>query len=359
MAVNTRFVQVYIFLAMVCHEVSMSKLVTVVRLSGSTGEEGVSLTSSMVATALMALVAVAVMKLFSNYQQATGTLGLMEKRATILKHYGEVLVSGWDNTKQQNSTLTGAIAVYGRDNTTPVIPQTGLYLSRDLYTADTAANGWWKVSATGATLTGAPIDATTATLIGVTLKVSFDHDKHPDLKTRLSEREQVVFFHHNIRDTHTDCSTDNANKVMIQYDFISNFTRCSTWPLVKISQSTGCADALIGFDPLEFTAAKKYQLHTKYGGIAIKPRSCGTTGYITAVSSCGDITCDPVRSTVTPCSSWLNEIGASGGTNCIPGPEGPMGPDGSLITEDVLVTSCPTTCLNGNPVHDHGKQYPP
>ena len=341
----------------------MSKLITVVRPFFAAEEHGTTLISVMVTSVLMALVAMSVTQLFSNQTRAMGTLGLMEKREIILKHYREVLVSGWDNTKQQNTTLTGAIAVYGRDNATPVIPSTGLYLGDDIYSADTATDGWWKVTATGATLTGAPINAATATLLSVTLKVAFRSDKHPDLKTKLADKELVVFFHHNIKDTNTDCDKDNANKAIIQYDFISNFKKCSKWPLVRISQSSG-ASALLGFDPVEFTAAKKYQLHTEYGGITVTPKDCGQAKYVTSISNLGEIACEITKSTLSLslCRGYLNTISASGNTTCVSGPQGPRGEAGELEKHECLVKSCPSSCPSSPPPYQScqppGKQSP-
>ena len=290
-------------------------------------KSGVTLTSVVVAVALSGVLSLVAAQLFKSQRSAMATLGIMEARSTILKHYEGVLVAGWDQTRKSNSTLTGALNVYYRSSSTPLIPSTGLYLGDDIYTSD--SNGWWKVTATGATLTGAPINSLTAALVSVTLKVEFDPSRHPYLKTELSAKERVVFFHHNVTSTATECGD---HKAIIQYDFISNFHVCSTWPLVKISQSSGSGDALVGFDPAQFTAANKYQLHTKYEGTTASPINCGPNGFISSISNTGVITCSPksTASTIglTQCSSYVNSLSESG-VVCDSGPPGPTGPDGS------------------------------
>ena len=316
-------------------------------------EGGVTITSVLVAMVLLGIISVSVIQMFDNQTKAMRMMGLLEKRALILKHYSEILVSGWDNTKQNNSSLSGAIAVYNRNSSTAVIPSTGLYLGRDLYTAN--ANGWWQVTATGATLTGVPINSVTETLISVTLKVTFDPAKHPEVKTKLAAQEQVVFFHHNVRDTNTHCNASNDNKAITQYDFISNFKKCSTWPLIRISQSTG-STALLGFDATYFTAANKYQLHTKYGGVTAQPVTC-TNGYITSISVTGVITCSSSFCPITPssCRSYVNAVANCGAISCDSGPPGDPGRDGELVGGVVVMPGdgcsrgdkgciCPSVC---------------
>lgn len=330
------------------------KLSAPIRPSLTTCKRGVTLTSVVVATALMSLVAVAVTKMFINQERAMGTLGLLEKRVTILKHYGEVVVAGWDRTKQQILTgfTTGAIAIYYRDDTMPQIPITGLYLGHDLHTAVPVADGWWKITATAQTLTGTPINSATDTLIKVTLKIIFYPNKHPSLKTKLAEQERVIFFHHNVAASNTDCDVSNVNKAIIQYDFISNFTRCSKRPLVRISQQTNCGEALLGFDPAQFTSTNKWQLHTTYGGTTLMATACGVSRYIESISACGNVTCSPPSHCTLPlpsCSTYVNTISCSS-ISCDPGPEGPQGPDGTLLKNHQRVDDCnsaPTTCPGG------------
>ena len=323
----------------------MLKSDSTVYKSLTVNESGVTLTSVVVAVALSGVLSLVAAQLFKSQRSAMATLGIMEARSTILKHYEGVLVAGWDQTRKSNSTLLGALSVYYRSTTTPLIPSTGLYLGDDIYTSD--SNGWWKVTATGATLTGAPINSLTAALVSVTLKVEFDPSRHPYLKTELSAKERVVFFHHNVTSTATLCGD---NKAIIQYDFISNFHMCSTWPLVKISQSSGSGDALVGFDPAQFTAANKNQLHTKYDDTTASPNDCGPTGYVSAISDTGQITCS-TKSTalstgLTSCSSYVNSISSSG-VGCDAGPPGPTGADGQIHDVSIRLGKtepCPSSC---------------
>ena len=273
------------------------KLLKDIKLTVVTENRGLTITSVMIATVLMGIVAAVSAQLFSNQINAVATVELIEERTVILKHYGEVLISGWDNTKQKNnsldSSLTGSVAidVYTRTGTLPTIPVSGLYLTGSLYTAASAATGWWKVTATANKLTGTPVSNP---LLSVTLRVAFTPSKHPNVKMKLADLDNVIFFHHNIKGSNTDC---HDNTSIIQYDFISNFKKCSTWPLVRISQSGGGGNALLGFDPTEFTAAKKYQLHPVYDGVIIDPTSCAAPSYITSISSRGAVTCSSSHTT--------------------------------------------------------------
>lgn len=329
-----------------------------IKLLVITENHGVTITSVMIATVLMGVVAAVGAQLFSNQASALETVVMIEERAVILKHYGEVLVSGWDNTKQRNNSLASSligppvsIDVYTRTGTLPTIPASGLYLTDSLYTAATSTTGWWKVTVTASKLTGSPLSDP---LISVTLRVTFIPSKHPNVKMKLADLDNVIFFHHNIKDSNTDC---HDNKSIIQYDFISNFKKCSTWAMVKISSSGGSGNALLGFDPTEFTAIKKYQLHPIYDGVIIDPTSCAASKYITSISSSGVVTCSSSHTTSTGggCTTGQIRSISSSGVSCELGPPGPTGPPGPRGPPGTLSTStsntatiysgsCPSSC---------------
>ena len=246
---------------------------------------GVTITSVLVATALAGIVSAVVAQLITNQSKVMRTLSLREERENLLKHYRNTLVSGWDNT-----LASGCGALYDRDGNVAV-PSGGLTVkSDDLYTSTSNADGWWKVtyecddvsssiyaSDKYETVDGSGLHSETHRK--VTLNIEFLKDKHPHISAKLAERKEQFYMHQEKRlSTDTDCSDEdnltrtNALKtdidqvptslwaggvpssfplykgdgVVIQYDFETNYTKCSQVPFVKQGSCPHDA-AIIGF----------------------------------------------------------------------------------------------------------------
>ena len=239
---------------------------------------GMSLMSVMVSTVLMAIIALTVTRLFVNQDTVIRTVALRDERLRLLEHYRNVIIDGWDNTRSKLSgtTISGAIAIYDRGNTLR-IPSAGLTLGANgLYQSD--SSGWWTVktsasSASSKEMLQSPKENTNEeeTIVSVKLSVSFDPDKHPTVKTELKEIAEMVFLHNNVTNlTNTQCGVatgavppdpthpsqlDSSGSsfyegegAIVQYDFKSNYTKCSQVPLVDLSvQSSNDAQVLRGF----------------------------------------------------------------------------------------------------------------
>lgn len=239
---------------------------------------GMTLMSVMVAVALAGIVALAVARLLGNQSKTMTVIRLREQREELLKHYKNVVVSGWDSTR---STCSGNVCARNGDI---IIPTSGtLYLAEDLYdynyTGGTA-NHWWKVTANRVGVSsGSVLQADSyvksESLMAVEVRVEFIPKEHPVVKTRLAPREEIVFLHHNtdsaLPSNSTQClgghltqKYDSGDPIysgagaIIQYDFNSNYTKCSQVPLVK---NEDCAKgALLGFLRTQKTGTLKEQL---------------------------------------------------------------------------------------------------
>ena len=225
---------------------------------------GITLMSVMVATALLGVVALATMRLFVNQNTVIRTVALKDERIRILEHYRNVVIGGWDKTRSEWGG-SGAIAVYDRSGSMRV-SGSGLTLGENgLYQAD--PNGWWTVQADAALGSGVAVPQSyqanrPETIVSVKMSVSFDPEKHPSVKTKMGKVEEIVFLHNNITNTsNTQCSGAHPSKLkadgtpfylgeaaIIQYDFKSNYTKCSQVPLVNLSiQPTQPSQVLTGF----------------------------------------------------------------------------------------------------------------
>ena len=245
---------------------------------------GMTLMSVMVAVALAGIVALAVARLLGNQSKTMSVVRLREQREELLKHYKNIVISGWDATR---SSCSAAICARNGD---AIIPTGGLYLADDLYEYEHlnpgrgTADRWWKVSVAKRTPSSGAIlhadnYAELESLMTVEVTVEFIRKEHQVVNTRLAEREEIVFLHHN---TPTALNANRAQCVsghltqqykgplsyagplysgaggIIQYDFNSDYTKCSQVPLVN---TRSCPlSAIIGFLRTQDTGTLKEQL---------------------------------------------------------------------------------------------------
>ena len=247
--------------------------------------KGATITSVLVATALAGIVSAIVAQLINNQSKVIRTLSLREERENLLKHYRNTLVSGWDNT-----LANGCSALYDRDGDVAV-PSGGLKVkSDDLYSSTSVSDGYWEVqfncdSKSGSMFAGDKYETThgsglhSETHREVTLTVKFLKDEHPHISTKLATREEMFYMHQQKRlASNTDCanasnrSRRNSFKpdidrvpaslfggtrpdsfplykgegAVIQYDFNTNYVKCSQVPLVKPGSCAHDA-AIVGF----------------------------------------------------------------------------------------------------------------
>ena len=264
---------------------------------------GITLMSVMVATALLGVVALATMRLFVNQNIVIRTVALKDERIRILEHYRNVVIGGWDKTRSVWGG-SGAIAVYDRSGSMRV-SGSGLTLGENgLYQAD--PNGWWTVQADAALGSGVAVPqsfqaAKSENIVSVKMSVSFDPEKHPSVKTKMGKVEEIVFLHNNITNTsNTKCSGAHPSKLkadgtpfylgeaaIIQYDFKSNYTKCSQVPLVDLSvQPTGAEDVLRGFQSSGGIVTGKPAYSEEY--ITVTNTSCSTPyDYVYKIDSSG------------------------------------------------------------------------
>ena len=250
---------------------------------------GMTLMSVMVAVALAGIVALAVARLLGNQSKTMSVVRLREQREELLKHYKNIVISGWDATRQ-SSKCSGNICARNSDIIIPTANGGALYLAEDLYdynyTGGTA-NRWWKVSVNKSTFdSGAILQADNyakpESLMTVEVIVEFIRKEHPVVNIKLATREEIVFLHHNTstaipRANSTQCISGHLTQQyagslpyrgplysgpggIIQYDFESNYTKCSQVPLVN-SKSCGLG-ALLGFFRDRKTGTLKEQLIT-------------------------------------------------------------------------------------------------
>lgn len=240
---------------------------------------GMTLMSVMVAVALAGIVALAVARLLGNQSKTMTVIRLREQREELLKHYKNVVVSGWDSTR---STCSGNVCARNGDI---IIPTSGtLYLAEDLYAYNYTggtANRWWKVTANRVGVSsGSVLQADSyvksESLMAVEVRVEFIPNEHPVVKTRLAPREEIVFLHHNTSSALASNSTQclgghltqryqsgdpiySGTGAIIQYDFNSNYTKCSQVPLV-IHRASDPKEAMLGFFRNQRTGTLKEQL---------------------------------------------------------------------------------------------------
>ena len=244
---------------------------------------GMTLMSVMVAVALAGIVALAVARLLGNQSQTMSVVRLREQREELLKHYKNIVISGWDATR------SGCTAEICARNGDLIIPTGGLYLADRLYdynyTGGTA-NRWWKVSVVERPLfSGSVLQADNyaepESLMAVEVKVEFIRKEHPVVNVRLAEHEEIVFLHHNtsgaLDANSTQCESGHLTQqyrgplpyagplysgtgAIIQYDFESNYTKCSQVPLVNTRSCDN--SAILGFFRDRRTGTLKEQLIT-------------------------------------------------------------------------------------------------
>ena len=175
---------------------------------------GMTLMSVMVAVALAGVVALAVARLLGNQTKAMTVIRLREQRENLLKHYKNIVVSGWDATRE---SCGGAVCTRQRG---VIIPGGGLYLADDLYdynyTGGTAER-WWHVTTERVDLSSGDIlqadsYAAAEDMVAMRVKVDFRRKEHPLINFKLAPREEIVFLHHN-----TSTALD------------SNSTQCEVW----------------------------------------------------------------------------------------------------------------------------------
>ena len=231
---------------------------------------GMTIMSVVVAASLAGIVALAIGRLISGQAETMTAIKLREQREELLKHYKNIVVSGWDATRRGD--CAGMICDRSKSVVIPLANGNALYLANNLYdynyTGGTA-DRWWKVSVEknsplGGSVLQADSYAETTPLVAVTVKVEFIRKEHPTVRTAIAKREEIVFLHHNTRAARdsdgTVCSLgthqtqrDSSGSALyhgvggiVQYDFNSNYTKCSQVPLVNAESCTG-SGALIGF----------------------------------------------------------------------------------------------------------------
>lgn len=289
--------------------------------------KGVTITSVLVATALAGVVAAVVSQLITNQSKVMRTLTLREERENLLKHYRNTLISGWDHT-----LTNGCSDLYNRDGNV-ALPSAGLKVkSDDLYSSTSAADGYWEVkfscgNKSGSIFASDKYDSagggfSSETHREVTLTVNFLKDSHPHISTKLAERQEKFYMHQQNRLAgDTDCrieenptrintlasDIDQVPKILwgppssgylppedtgqrpplkgggayalykgegavIQYDFNTNYTKCSQVPLVR---EGACAHdaAIVGFwGTMERTTPTL--CHDSQGASPSTPRLC-------------------------------------------------------------------------------------
>ena len=270
---------------------------------GGSVRSGMTLMSVMVAVALAGIVALAVARLLGNQTKTMAVIRLREQREHLLKHYKNIVVSGWDATR---SGCSGAVCTRTSGVIIPGNYGNGtLYLADDLYEYEHlnpsrgTADRWWKVTAERVDLSSGGIlqsDKYVASerMVAMRVKVDFVRKEHPLVNVKLASRDEIVFLHHNTRaaisSNITQCDKTGAihktqldgggrqlysgEGALIQYDFISNYSKCSQVPLVK--SGTTCAnnfEALLGFFRTQNTGTLREQLVTGKGICSIRDKN--------------------------------------------------------------------------------------
>ncbi len=286
---------------------------------------GMTLMSVIVAAALAGIVALAVARLLGNQSKVMTVVRLREQREHLLKHYKNIVVSGWDATRH---SCSGEICTRDMNSsgTNVVIPSANgnaLYLGDDLYEYDYTggtAGRWWKVTANKISISGGSMLQADSyvqrdTLMAVEVKVEFIRKEHPVVNVKLASREEVVFLHHNtssaLLDNSTDCSNPagrphrtqrdedgsalySGSGAIIQYDFKTNYAKCSQVPLVEhlncdkgallgFFRSSSTPPELVSGKPICSTADHANSLAGIRGGTekrTVEAIDCSGSGYI-------------------------------------------------------------------------------
>ena len=239
---------------------------------------GMTIMSVVVAASLAGIVAMAIGRLIGNQAETMTAIKLREQRETLLKHYKNIVVAGWDATRTTCQGAGGVICDRRGGVIIPTANGSALYLADNLYDYDYTggtAERWWKITADkddslmSGSVTHSDSYAKPESLVAVKVKVEFIRKEHPTVNTTLADREEIVFLHHNtgsaIGSNDTSCAADSRGSVhhltqkdssgsalyhgagaMVQYDLNSNYTKCSQVPLVNAEACTG-SGALLGF----------------------------------------------------------------------------------------------------------------
>ena len=223
---------------------------------GQTAErnKGATLTSFMVAAALAGIVGLTIMRLATTQGKALFVISLLEEREHLLKHYVNILVSGWDKTRTvtnppfDNTPLNvydrdGTVAIKSDGTTTPKHPTP-------------TGKPWWTIKAFATDVA--------ASAVRVRVTISFDDTKHTidNLGKVIADREEWVYLHSpNITASespalNTDCRSNahpsrkglySGQGALVQYDFNTNYAKCSNVPLVQ-DKVCSTSTPIIGID---------------------------------------------------------------------------------------------------------------
>ena len=337
---------------------------------------GMTIISVVVAASLAGIVALAIGRLIGSQAQTMTAIKLREQREELLKHYKHIVVSGWDATRGGSCSgvicdRSGNIVIPYANGSALYLPDTdppptgsGLY---DYGHTGGTADRWWKVTAhkklidsgSAGRVLQADTYAQPDALIAMSVKVEFIRDEHPTVSTRLADSEEIVFLHHNtsgaVGSNDTDCKDGDhltqlrtsggsalysGTGAIVQYDFNSNYTKCSQVPLVVplVNEATvaGTAGALIGFFRASGTGAQLVTgnpiYSTKHHGSAlaeisgssekrtVKAIDCSGRGYIKQINSNEEPVCvspsgvtpERVAAQSVPLADW-RELEADGG----------------------------------------------
>lgn len=251
----------------------------------------------MVAAVLAGIVGITIMRLATSQGKALFVVTLLEEREHLLKHYANTLVNGWDKTRSETNPPYNntSLKVYDRDGSI-VIPAVGL---------EVPDKSWWKVKAFATSITG----SSTEKVARVKIVISFDGSKHTisNLGKVIADREEWVYLHSpNIKDSqspsiNTNCIgnahpsqknlySSTAQGALVQYDFNSNYAKCSSVPLIK---DRICADSnpIVGFDKSGAPICSTYT-------VSVVTNQCSPPGssdenFIQRIKSDGSIECNP------------------------------------------------------------------
>ena len=215
-------------------------------------ERGATLVSFMVAAVLAGIVGITVMRLATTQGKALVVITLLEEREQVLKNYANILVEGWDRTRDVSKSETTRppynntpLKVYNRDET--------LAIKSD-GTTTSPNKAWWKVKALATSITDSSVK--------VEIIITFDNSKHwANLGKVIADREEWVYLHSpnitasqspslnmNCTDnTHPSRTGYSGEGAIIQYDFNTNYTKCSSVPLIQ-PLTCNTSNPIIGFN---------------------------------------------------------------------------------------------------------------
>ena len=142
--------------------------------------------SVMMAVALSGTLAVAVMRILTSQARVMKQLEVREQRMQLLRHYREAVNAGLLHT------LTGRCGAgnYCSANGRVLIPNTGLYLGRNLYDyGNTSGSGkWWKITANRAPA------SKYGGMSALELNVEFIPEQHRVVKAHLKTVTEVILL---------------------------------------------------------------------------------------------------------------------------------------------------------------------